>query len=200
MAWDWDLRLFRAINEQWTCGALDVIGRGLQSPEWLYALLGIVAVMLLIKGRWKDRWFVIAALAAVGLTDALCSQVLKPLIGRPRPTVALDGVRALLGRKSGFSMPSNHAANMAALTVVFLRHYRRAAWPLIPIALLVGYTRVYVGVHYPSDVLLGFLIGATVGLAVLIIWWVVEYKRFAGRSEESLGKKASPSIPDSLDE
>lgn len=167
MVLDWDIDLFRVINGQWTCSLMDTVGKGLQSPWWLYVLLGLAALILLIKGRREDRLFVIAALLAVGITDVLCSQVLKPWIGRPRPTIALDGVRALLGKKSGFSMPSNHAANMAALAVISLHRYRNAAIPMVFIALLVGYSRVYVGVHYPSDVLLGFLVGTIVALGVL---------------------------------
>ncbi|MDP8224170.1 MAG: phosphatase PAP2 family protein [Candidatus Lernaella stagnicola] len=160
MLYELDLRLFELINRGFTAKGLDWLAVALQDPWWLWVPLGAFAAYLLVKGGRQGRWFVLAAVVAVVLTDVFCAQVLKPLIGRPRPTIALEGVRMLLGRKSGFSMPSNHAANIAAAALLFSIRYRRLAPVFVIVALAVGWSRVYAGVHYPLDVLLGYAIGA----------------------------------------
>jgi undecaprenyl-diphosphatase len=76
----------------------------------------------------------------------------------------------VVGYKSGFSMPSNHAANLAAVALLLGARYRRLIAPGVIAALVVGFTRVYVGVHYPLDVLAGYGVGLMTGLIGLALW------------------------------
>ncbi len=77
----------------------------------------------------------------------------------------MENVRLLVGRKSGYGFPSNHAANMAALAFSLGMFFpRRLPW-LAGAAALVAYSRVYVGVHYPLDVASGFMLGIIIGVA-----------------------------------
>jgi len=115
---NWDVSLFRLINGRWTGDLMDHLALAMNNPWWLWPPLGLLVLWLLIKGDNKVRLFVLAAAIAVILTDLVCAQILKPLIARPRPCVTLEGVRTLLGIKTSLSMPSNHAANIAAAVAV----------------------------------------------------------------------------------
>lgn len=94
----------------------------------------------------------------------LAGQVLKRIIGRPRPFEALAGLEPLGRRPRDASMPSTHASTAAGLAVglVMLAH---PFWPLaLPWALAVIYSRLHTGAHYPSDLAAGTLLGAAFGV------------------------------------
>ncbi|MCC6156880.1 MAG: phosphatase PAP2 family protein [Deltaproteobacteria bacterium] len=170
----WDLSLFRLVNGRWTCAVMDWIAPAFQ-PSWVAVAPAVaLAAWIWRKGGADGRRAVFAALAAVALADLFAAQILKPWIERPRPSIALDGVRLLVGKKSGFGFPSNHAANLAAAATAVALLARRFAWPLAALAVFVGYTRAYVGVHYPLDVLGGWCVGIVAGtiaaMAVDRVW------------------------------
>ncbi len=122
-----------------------------------------------IYGRKFIRW-VAFTLLVVSVTDFLCGQWLKPWVGRLRPPheaslrSSLHLVRGYTGGLYGF--PSNHAANSAAMaTAIGLALRRRFVWLLaVGWAVLHSYTRIYLGVHYPSDILAGWGIGVILTL------------------------------------
>ena len=111
----------------------------------------------------------------VGTNDGLVCNTLKHAVARPRPFVTLpearvfgkigdgyvppeinaDGVDMAAGKGSHNSMPSSHAANWFAATMALFLFYRRSLWFMLPLALGVSFSRIYNGVHYPSDVLAG---------------------------------------------
>ncbi len=100
---------------------------------------------------------------AVGIADLVGNQV-KHLVGRIRPCRELSDVNLLKGCGKAYSMPSNHAANaFAAMSTLFFIWKGRLAAGLWIIAAAVAFSRVYVGVHYPSDTLAGSLMGTVVG-------------------------------------
>ena len=122
------------------------------------------------------------ALLCVVLADGLADGIVKPWVGRLRPvndpTVAgsLDLVYGLYG--TGFSFFSAHAANTMAVAVFFILVVRNRVFSgfMVCWSLLNGYTRLYLGVHYPSDVIVGFLWGATSALIAYLIYAYI-YKR-----------------------
>jgi undecaprenyl-diphosphatase len=125
-----------------------------------------LVLWLWAKGGMKGRLLVAAILINVAVTDQLSSHVIKRLVERPRPCQTLSDVRSPDGCGPASSFPSSHATNIGGvMTLVSLAY---PAWtPLAAVtALLVGLSRVYLGVHYPSDVLAGFLIGFLCALAV----------------------------------
>jgi len=154
-----DQELFQLINGRWTCGLMDRLSVAINDPWWLWIPLGLLALWLWFKGGKANRRFIVVLIITVAATDLLCSHLLKPLLGRLRPSATLEGVRLLVGKKTGWSMPSNHAANIAAAACLTGYYFRKLLFPAIIIALLVAYCRIYAGIHYPMDVFLGAVIG-----------------------------------------
>ncbi len=146
-----------------------------------YLLLLPYIFYLLYKGykeRNDGRNFLSTALmtllisfASFLLTDWVTTEI-KNIIGRIRPCNTLEGVNLLVGCTGSYSLPSNHASNAFAFALplfYFMRGYIPPLPRLYPaiIAFLIAFSRVYVGVHYPSDVIAGALLGIFVGFTVM---------------------------------
>ena len=166
-----DQRLFLCLNSQLANPVLDSFFRFITEPKYFVWPLALVVVMILWKGNTRLRAAVLLAVTAVIISDAL-TQALRELIGRPRPFIALNDVRLLVGKSRSFSFPSGHAANMFAaatvLTAIFQRKF--VGIILLAVAFLVAWSRIHVGVHYPIDVTAGAIIGAACGLAVFAVY------------------------------
>jgi undecaprenyl-diphosphatase len=136
---------------------------------------GILAVVLLIWGDNPLRRTVIAAALALVIADITAFNVLKPIFCRPRPGNLLSNVIILAPAASYCGFPSNHAANMMALAITFtLRQQRPWSYILIPVAIVVGFTRIWVGVHFPLDVLGGWLWGVLIGWLGAVVVTILE--------------------------
>lgn len=159
-----DTHLFQYFNSFLTCKFLDwfmpiITNAKLWLPFILIAWLGLI-----IFGSKKHRILALLLLVCTGLTDLICARIIKNTVKRVRPC-AVENVkgfkcRLLIGRKSSKSFPSNHAANNAAFaTVIWMYCGPKLGFIFAIIAFLVGYSRVYIGVHYPFDVLGGWFFG-----------------------------------------
>lgn len=118
----------------------------------------VVAVLLYLFGP-KPRRTVFLMLLALFFSFLLGEEILKHIFQRPRPFLSLEGVNLLVTMPGSFSFPSGHAANAFASSLVVARKIPRLAWPVLLLALTMAFSRVYVGVHYPLDVLGGVLVG-----------------------------------------
>jgi undecaprenyl-diphosphatase len=105
----------------------------------------------------------------LGVT-ALVVQIIKLVAAVPRPFLTLIDTVLLVPDQGGYSFPSMHTALTTAVAISVLVHHRRLGLLLLLFALLVGVSRVFVGVHYPVDVLVGALLGAGISLMVHLLF------------------------------
>ncbi len=129
-------------------------------------LLSWFAIFLL--GGNKGRKTALIILLIILLSDQTAN-FLKYLFHRERPCITLAQVRLLVGCGDSYSFPSNHAANIFASMIYLSYNYRSFSPVFIIIAILVAYSRVYVGVHYPIDVLAGILLGLTISAIIIAV-------------------------------
>lgn len=170
---EFDQLVFEWINQGWRLEWLDQI-----MPWWrnktTWVPLYVMAAGILI---WQYRRFAFFLLIAVGITvglaDFTSSQVIKKSVQRLRPCneISLDPpARRLVGCSKGYSFPSSHATNHFALaTLLFLtwgRRWRKWRWLLLVWAASIALGQVYVGVHYPLDILGGGILGTLIGWGV----------------------------------
>lgn len=152
---------------------LDTIMWWTSHPATWLPLYIILMVLVAVRFRsWKVALFIILGfIVAVGLSDILCSGVLKPLVCRLRPShePALDPLHLVDGYTGGsYGFCSSHAANTAAVATLFSLLYRNkiATAVLVLWVALNCYSRMYLGAHYPTDIMVGLLIGTL--LAALV--------------------------------
>ena len=161
-----DVSILRWINQGWSSPGLDSFFSYITEYQNYYLFLVFFLLYLWVTGGSKGRWLVWSLIVAVALSDETSAHVFKLWVERVRPCNALEGVLTPAGKSFAFSFPSNHAANVASsmflLTMAF-----RSRWPLfLLIALLIGISRIYLGLHYPSDVLGGYVLGTAIGYGV----------------------------------
>ncbi|MGD0338193.1 MAG: phosphatase PAP2 family protein [Bacteroidota bacterium] len=133
-----------------------------------------VGILLLALGGRTGRIVVVVLILTITISDQLSSSVIKPLVERERPCHVLEGVRPLVDCGSGKSFPSSHAVNMFAAAVVLSYAYKRWVWAFYSMAGIIALSRVYIGVHYPSDALGGALIGFIVGQIMILLLKYIE--------------------------
>ncbi|MEE9164742.1 MAG: phosphatase PAP2 family protein [Nitrospinota bacterium] len=136
-----------------------------EKPWYPLILAGFIYVFY--KDRKKASIVFLMVLLALGISEYLTSNFFKPFLGRLRPCNALKGVHLLVGCSDSFSLPSAHAANAAAISTVVCYEYRKLIIYMTLVVILVCYSRVYLGVHYPFDVLMGMITGVVYGLTVV---------------------------------
>ena len=190
-----DKTLFTFFNQTLTNPVFDMIMPRITdlNKEWYGWVLFIgLYLLLVLKGGKKGRILGVAFLVVVGFSDQLSSTFIKKMIMRPRPCHEIDGrvimehLRLLVPCGSGYSFPSSHAVNMFGAATFFSVYYRKYGWAFYTFAVVVAYSRVYVGVHYPYDVVVGALIGS---LCALIIVYILE---LAGKYFPAIAIKELP--------
>jgi len=175
-----DTSLFDFINRSLANSFCDWLMPVLSGNALFFPAVFLLGVGLLWKGNVRLRLCLLLLLLILPLGDSLVTNTIKHAVARPRPFVTLPEARLFgtvgkgyipseagdSGREmstdkgSRTSMPSSHAANWFAATMILFIFYRRSLWFMLPMALAVSLSRVYNGVHYPSDVLVGAILGA----------------------------------------
>lgn len=193
---DWlqqvDANLFLWFNLKWVNPVFDWLMPQLAGNKLFFPVVVLVAGILIWKGKTRGLICVVLLALIVALGDGMVCRPLKHLIARPRPFIDIEQTRLLIGAGGSGSMPSSHAANWFAATMVLFIYYRRSLWVILPGAVMVGFSRIYDGVHYPSDVLTGAILGA--GYAAAGVWSVDELWRWAGRKWFPLWWEKLPSL------
>ncbi len=168
-----DESLFRAINGfAGQSVALDWLALTLSSPSRLW-VPGILLSSYWIWLSWREAIIAAPVLGGmIGLLDFIGAQ-LKQLIARPRPCMALPDIHQLEACGKVFGFPSNHAINTATAAAFLHVLYPRSGWISWPLVALIGLARVFLGAHYVTDVLGGWIIGGGCGAGaawVLLRW------------------------------
>ena len=184
-------QLLLLINREWTSAALDRVMAVLSSFDfWLWPL-GLAILVMLIFGGFKMRAMLLTLGLVVAVSDGVVAGSLKKITARPRPHEVLADVRIVDLRRArprflalwkpakikmsrpkpekvqGRSFPSAHVMNNFCVAMVLTYFYRRIGALWFIAAALVGYSRVYVGSHWPSDVVISAFLGAGVALLLL---------------------------------
>lgn len=174
----YDQWLFQLLNGEWHNALFDAI-----IPYWRSKYIWIPLYLFLVSFlwiNWGKRGLVIIAFAAatIGVADFTSSKIVKPLVERVRPcndnNLTFE-VRELVKCGGGYSFTSSHATNHFAiatflsLVLGFLRK-KWITWALIAWATSIAYGQVYVGVHYPLDVIAGAALGSFIGLSFELIY------------------------------
>lgn len=173
-----DLTILDWIQGQLRCGLLDEVMPWLTMLGEAWAVILAAAVLLAIP---KTRRLGLAVAIALVLDGVLCNGILKPLVARPRP-YTLRTVELLIAAPKDFSFPSGHTAATFAVALALLRKKPRAGLPVVVLAAGVAFSRLYLYVHYPSDVLCGMLLGSLCGIAGAALEKRVKIPRQAGEN------------------
>jgi len=150
-----------------------------------YLIFMPLFLLLFFKDREKALIALILGIVSLLIAD-WSGNILKHSFERIRPCDALDGVRLLAGCGKSFSMPSNHSVNaFAFISPLCMLLKNRMRYAFVAVAILVGFSRVYIGVHYPSDTIAGALLGVMLGISVVQFYhWSSE--RFKEKPETTI--------------
>ncbi|WP_424713948.1 phosphatase PAP2 family protein [Methanobacterium sp.] len=143
-----------------------------------FIAMGIICVLLYIFGGENTRKVALMGLAALLLAN-VAVYLLKIIVAEPRPFVVLPHVIQLVSESEAYGFPSGHAASSFSVMMVIGLKYRlhikgktyRLLYPLLAFASLIAFSRVYIGVHYPLDVIFGAIVGILSALVVIYIGW-----------------------------
>ncbi|OGE74276.1 MAG: hypothetical protein A3C49_02290 [Candidatus Doudnabacteria bacterium RIFCSPHIGHO2_02_FULL_42_25] len=159
-----DYAIFEAINGlAGKSSFLDGFGIFL-ATVLIFIFLGFIGGLLANK-QWNLRKRVYIAFISALISRVILVEIIKRLIDRPRPFEVLDVHQLLVDEGSGKSFPSGHTVIFFSIAFAFWG--TRWFWPMFIIATLGSIVRIFVGVHYPSDILVGAIIGAAVSLVLL---------------------------------
>ena len=163
--------------DAWTFLLFNLRGR---RPLWLdWGMLGLTQLgnglmpFILVGVAYSNGDRQLALEAALGtMTLWLVVEAVKAVVGRARPFVGIAAARIVGFREPGRSFPSGHTSQSFFLAALLIHHYQLASWAalgLYVLALAIGLTRMYVGAHYPRDVLAGAILGSLWGLLGVLV-------------------------------
>ena len=175
------------VNHDMANGFFDVLMPALTLRGYLLIIPYLLAMFLRGARRENDEgktflavavWtFLIACVAAY--LAGWVEDWIKNAIARPRPCRVVEGVRLILPCPGSFSMPSGHAISSFAFALPLwhlTRRYIETLWRFYPLFLagMIAFSRIYLGAHYPTDVLIGALLGGAIGLALSLLYEMIE--------------------------
>lgn len=182
-----DVAVFRFINGTLSNPVTDKLMPFITDVTHWYLVYVLLWFIILFKGGKYRIGLAIGMILLVTISDQISSNLLKNLIERARPCKVLENVHLLVTCTDSFSFPSSHAVNNFAAAMFFSFFYRNLKWILFSVATLMALSRIFVGVHYPSDVVGGALIGILIGyiLAVFYNYLLIKIYSFFENKNQS---------------
>jgi len=170
-----DLRLLYLINNTFSNSVFDVVMPVLRNKWTWLPLYSFIIYLIVKKYQMKSIWVIGFALLSVVVADQVSSGLIKPFFERIRPcnnSNLENWLNLPMGKGNGWSFVSSHAANHFALAIYFImvligyKNQFKVILPFLLWAFLIAFAQVYIGFHYPSDVIVGGFIGAAIGWGV----------------------------------
>jgi undecaprenyl-diphosphatase len=195
-----DTAVFRLINQTLSNPVGDVLWPLITDYIRLWPVrivLLAVWVWMIWKGGRRGRTAAVLLIPILYFSDTVSSSLVKQWVARPRPCHQLDGAAVVQGIHMlvecgpGKSFPSSHAVNNFAVATLFSFFYRKWTWAFVSWASLVALSRPAVGVHYPSDILGGALIGIALSALVLRLWLLIQRRWLPGLGLNSPGGRVA---------
>jgi len=171
--------LFHIINHDWHTPLLDAVMPYWRSKFFWIPFYLFLITFVVVKHTYKAGLFILTIVAIIAISDTLSSKIIKKSVQRARPchdhNPLSKEVNLLVKCGGGYSFTSSHATNHFALAFFLIftlgKRYRRIKIPLFLWAASIAFGQVYVGVHYPLDVMIGGLIGSIIGILVAFIYF-----------------------------
>ncbi len=167
-----DLLFFHLINHTWNHPILDTFFLIITKQQnWNLPLLIFIAYLLTWGGPTGRKIFLLL-IPTIIFSDQISAHIFKPLVQRLRPCHPqhfIENGHFLLGHSVSYSFPSAHAANVFALATVISFKIPKWRYWFTSIAILIALSRIYVGVHYPLDVLFGAALGSFCAVNMLFV-------------------------------
>lgn len=126
-----------------------------------------LAGLMYFSGSDQKKRAAVLSVAALIVSYILSQELIKNLIDRQRPYLMLEGIELLVKPLHSYSFPSGHTTTSFACAVVMAKSWHRAKWLPLLFAAAIGFSRIYVGVHYPLDVIAGAVLGVICGTVVM---------------------------------
>ena len=191
-----DTQLLFLINHETANTLFDVLMPALSAQGYLLVLPFLLYMIVSSANRMdaQGKRFLSAALWTIAISCCAVflagwvEDLLKNAVARERPCKAIEGIRLLVACPKSYSLPSGHAISSFAFAspLFFLtRNNLTMAWRIYPLVLasLIAFSRPYLGVHYPTDVLAGALLGSMIGLVLSMLYQKVGMKAFTKRKD-----------------
>ncbi len=135
-----------------------------------------IAITFLMLLNRKTRLCGILLTCSLLLELLLCDGIIKPFIGRERPFTRFPDVELLIKKPGSYSFPSGHTMSSFAAASVIVYSFKHAGIPALILACLIGFSRIYLFCHYPSDVLCGAVFGTALAIMVILIARYIQAK------------------------
>jgi undecaprenyl-diphosphatase len=158
------VRINQASRIRWLCKTLRFVSRLGDGAFWYVLMLAILA--------WPGQASMIPFMHMV-ITGLVCGALyrwLKVKTARPRPSERNQAIQRAVSPLDEYSFPSGHTLHAVAFTLIAIYYYPALSAVLLPFTVLVAVSRIVLGVHYPSDVLAGVVIGSAIASASLLLW------------------------------
>lgn len=177
-----DRKVFFFLNDKMSCPIADSAIRFFMKVPGRYIIIPGFFLLLFSRRKYLKNTAMIM-LSSIAVTG-FAYETIKFAIKRPRPFLALENVRLVVGAYQGYSFPSGHAAIIFCIATVMAMRYPNLKYPALAMAVIVSLSRVYLGLHYPSDVIAGGILGVSIAYFVAASGNVLE----TGKKRTGKGK------------